>query len=252
MKKPLVILLVFFVSTATFAQKKKDLIKQLATLKTEKAEMQKKLNSLQKAQEVDLDNELHQFSYAMGVSIGHDLKDAGADSLSYTAFAAGIEDVMLRQEKMSKAAASKQLKETLVRLEDAKNERLQKEGADYLAENATRSEINTTASGLQYEVLNKGDGVTPKMGNRVKVHYRGTLIDGTEFDSSYSRGEPYVTGLDQVIKGWTEALQLMPVGSKWKLYIPYDLAYGERGAGNGLIPPFATMIFDIELLAIEQ
>jgi len=115
--------------------------------------------------------------------------------------------------------------------------------------NAKRAEVITTASGLQYEIISPANGVKPTETDKVKVHYAGSLIDGTEFDSSIARNEPYVLGLNQVIKGWTEALKLMPVGSKWKLYIPHDLAYGERGAG-GVIPPYATLIFELELLEI--
>ncbi len=124
------------------------------------------------------------------------------------------------------------------------------EGEAFLAENAKRPEVTTTESGLQYEVLVAGKGKVPTAESTVKVHYAGTLIDGTEFDSSYKRGEPTTFGVTQVIKGWTEALQLMPVGSKWKLYIPYNLAYGERGAGQN-IPPYSALIFEVELLGIE-
>ncbi len=124
------------------------------------------------------------------------------------------------------------------------------EGEAFLAENAKRPEVTVLESGLQYEVLVAGKGKVPTAESTVKVHYAGTLLDGTEFDSSYKRGEPTTFGVTQVIKGWTEALQLMPVGSKWKLYIPYNLAYGERGAGQD-IPPYSTLIFEVELLGIE-
>ncbi len=124
------------------------------------------------------------------------------------------------------------------------------EGEAFLLENAKRPEVTVLESGLQYEVLKAGKGKKPTAESTVKVHYAGTLLDGTEFDSSYKRGEPTTFGVTQVIKGWTEALQLMPVGSKWKLYIPYNLAYGERGAGQD-IPPYATLVFEVELLGIE-
>ena len=132
----------------------------------------------------------------------------------------------------------------------AKAEKAKAEGAEFLAENAKREGVKTTASGLQYEVLESGKGAKPKAESTVKVHYEGTLMDGTIFDSSYQRGEPIEFPLNRVIAGWTEGLQLMPVGSKYKLYIPYELGYGERGKAP-VIPPYATLIFTVELLEIK-
>ena len=125
------------------------------------------------------------------------------------------------------------------------------EGETFLAENAKREEVIVLPSGLQYEVINEGTGELPVDGDQVKVHYHGTLLNGTVFDSSVDRGEPIVLGVNQVIPGWTEALKLMPVGSKWKLYIPYDLAYGAQGSGAD-IKPFSSLIFDVEVISIEK
>ncbi|MGV6851529.1 MAG: FKBP-type peptidyl-prolyl cis-trans isomerase, partial [bacterium] len=151
--------------------------------------------------------------------------------------------------KQIRMAFSKQMQaEQTKKVEAEKLANLQ-EGQKYLAENGKRNEVTTTASGLQYEVVKNGNGEKPVDGDRVKVHYRGTLIDGTEFDSSYSRGEPVEFPLNGVIKGWTEALKLMSVGSKYKLYIPSELAYGERGT-RGPIGPNATLLFEVELLDI--
>ncbi len=140
---------------------------------------------------------------------------------------------------------------TMQAIEKEKSDRLAAEGEAFLKENAAKDGIITTSSGLQYKVERMGNGALPKATDRVKVHYEGRLIDGTLFDSSYQRGEPLTFALNQVIKGWTEGVQLMPVGSKFTFYVPYTLGYGERGAGNA-IPPYATLIFTIELLDIEQ
>mgnify|MGYP000349334551 CR=1 FL=1 len=123
------------------------------------------------------------------------------------------------------------------------------QGKQFLEENAKKEGVVTTASGLQYKVIREGDGAKPTASDEVEVHYRGTLIDGTEFDSSYKRGQPLTFPLSRVIAGWTEGVQLMPIGSKYEFYIPYNLAYGEKGAG-GLIPPYAALIFEVELLRI--
>ncbi|MBQ9426170.1 MAG: FKBP-type peptidyl-prolyl cis-trans isomerase [Paludibacteraceae bacterium] len=152
------------------------------------------------------------------------------------------------EEVMSAPEANEYLQTTMDRLRygDVKGQ-----GEAFLKENAQKEGIHVTESGLQYEVLTMGKGPKPSATDRVKVHYHGTLMDGTVFDSSYERGEPIVFGLNQVIKGWTEGVQLMPVGSKFRFFIPYDLAYGERGAGEQ-IPPYSMLIFEVELISIEN
>jgi FKBP-type peptidyl-prolyl cis-trans isomerase FklB len=151
------------------------------------------------------------------------------------------------EEVMSAPEANEYLQSTIDRIKfgDTKSQ-----GEAFLQENSKKEGVQVTESGLQYEVLTMGKGARPSATDRVKVHYQGTLIDGTVFDSSYERGEPIVFGLNQVIKGWTEGVQLMPVGSKFRFFIPYNLAYGERGAGES-IPPYSTLIFEVELLGIE-
>jgi len=213
--------------------------------------MQAKLDKMEKAQMVNLEDELQNFSYAFGVTIGSNLKTIGFDSIAYDAFKAAMQDAMQGKEKISLADAQKKVTNTVQKREEEKNKAQKEKGARFLAKNAKRPEITTTTSGLQYEVIKKGDGAIPTAAQKVKVHYTGQLIDGTVFDSSVERGEPIVFGVTGVIKGWQEALQIMPVGSTWKVYIPYDLAYGKRGAGNGLIPPYAPLIFEMQLLNIE-
>ena len=166
-------------------------------------------------------------SFQLGTSVAQYLMQYGEKELNYEEFKAGIDLVM----NMSAKA--------------------KEEGEKFLAENAKRAEVKTTPSGLQYEVIEATLGQKPSATDKVRVHYEGTLIDGTVFDSSYKRGESITFALNQVIKGWTEGLQLMSVGSKYKLYIPYDLAYGAQGAG-GSIPPYAALIFTVELLGIEK
>ena len=201
--------------------------------------------------EVDLANEDDRFSYALGMLVGERVLKQYGD-VDYELVLAGMK-------------AQHKNEETLLSLEDAGNA-LQahmekqfeeqtaanrKRGEDFLAENAKKDGVKVTESGLQYSVITDAEGPKPAAENTVSVHYRGTLIDGTEFDSSYSRGSPTSFQLNQVIPGWTEGLQLMSVGAKYRFVIPYDLGYGERGAG-GQIGPFETLIFEVELLEIKS
>ena len=206
----------------------------------------------EKAADVNLDNKHEEFSYCLGMDIAYNISAGNFDSLEIDAFLKGITDVMDSSETGYTREESQQIVQTYLqqqRVNQMKGK--QQEGQAFLEKNAQREEVTVLESGLQYEVLKQGDGPKPGLTDKVKTHYSGTLLDGTEFDSSYKRGEPATFPVNGVIAGWTEALQLMPVGSKWKLYIPSNLAYGERGAG-GRIGPNETLIFEIELLEIVE
>ena len=193
---------------------------------------------------------MDKLSYALGLSMGHIFLGSGIKSLNVEDFAKGVEAVY-KQEKpeISFDEAKKIINEFFSNLQDEIAETNKQAGKEFLAENAKRSGVVVLPSGLQYEVLAEGKGRKPKATDKVQCHYHGTLIDGQVFDSSIQRGTPAVFGVNQVIPGWVEALQLMPEGSRWKLYIPSDLAYGEQGAG-GSIPANATLIFEVELIKI--
>lgn len=190
-------------------------------------------------------------SYALGLSIGQNFAQSGIKTLVTEDFLLGMNDMMSGgQSKISYQEAQQILNDFFTELEAKAAGAAKAEGEAFLTENAKRPEVKVTESGLQYEVIEATIGQKPKATDKVKVHYEGTLPNGTVFDSSYRRGEPITFGLNQVIKGWTEGLQLMSVGSKYKLYIPYTLGYGEQGAGSQ-IPPYAALIFTVELLGIE-
>lgn len=195
-------------------------------------------------------------SYAIGIDVGNNLKRNALD-LDVDQFAAGFKasftggKALLTDEEVKQTLTSlmQGMREKAMAKQKEAGEKNVKEGKDFLDANKKKEGIVTLPSGLQYKVVKAGTGATPKASDTVKTHYRGTLIDGTEFDSSYKRGEPAEFPVGGVIKGWTEALQKMQVGAKWQLFIPSELAYGERGAGAD-IPPNATLIFDIELLEV--
>lgn len=192
-------------------------------------------------------------SYAIGLSFGQQLAQSNIKGLDYESFAKGVEAMCEgKQPEINLSEAQQLLTAYFNKLEEeAKKagESTKKAGEEFLKKNAERKDVKVLPSGLQYEVLTPAIGVKPTAKDRVRVHYHGTLIDGTVFDSSVKRGEPAEFGVTQVISGWVEALQLMAVGSKWRLFIPYNLAYGERGAGAS-IPPYSALIFDVELLGI--
>jgi FKBP-type peptidyl-prolyl cis-trans isomerase FklB len=199
-------------------------------------------------------------SYAMGMNVGESVKtylkrqevDMDVDALVKAfkdAVSGGTTLITEEQDREVFQTFQKELQTKAIEKRKAQGEKNKKDGEAFLAENKSKSGVITTESGLQYKVLTAGKGETPKEFDTVSVNYRGTLIDGTEFDSSYKRGQPYNTPLNRVVRGWTEALQLMKVGDKWQLFIPSSLAYGDRGSGP-LIGPDAVLIFEIELLSV--
>ncbi|HOW67523.1 MAG TPA: FKBP-type peptidyl-prolyl cis-trans isomerase [Candidatus Paceibacterota bacterium] len=205
-----------------------------------------------------LEDQKQKISYIIGVNLGRSWKGQDID-IDLDTLARGVKDVysnaklQIPDDEM-KTVMQEFSKELRARAEQRRKEQGEKNlkaGEAFLAENKAKEGVTTLASGLQYKILKDGSGEKPKSNDVVKVHYRGTTIDGAEFDSSYQRDKPATFNVSGVIKGWTEALQLMKVGSKWQLVIPANLAYGEMGSGGGRIAPNATLIFDVELLGIE-
>lgn len=189
-------------------------------------------------------------SYALGMSIGHQLQQMNATDLNIDDFAQAITDVFNGDAKLTDAEAQATVQDFFSRKAEEQAKAAKAEGENFLAENAKKEGVKTLPSGLQYKVLREGDGRKPSATDKVECHYEGTLINGEVFDSSYRRGETATFGLNQVIKGWTEGLQLMQEGAKYRFFIPYNLAYGEQGAGQS-IPPYAALIFDVELIKVK-
>ncbi|WP_196137195.1 FKBP-type peptidyl-prolyl cis-trans isomerase [Aliikangiella sp. G2MR2-5] len=192
-------------------------------------------------------------SYGVGRNMGAQLLNQPFDGLDIEAVAAGLIDAFLQKESQVSNPDLEEAFQHISKIMQEKQAQLSKEAAEagrlFLEENEKKDGVNVTESGLQYEILTEGSGDKPSATSTVRTHYHGTLIDGTVFDSSYERGQPAEFAVNGVIKGWTEALQMMTVGSKWRLTIPYELAYGEQGAG-GAIAPYSTLVFDVELLDI--
>lgn len=196
-------------------------------------------------------------SYALGLGIGQQLSDMGAKWLNIDDFSQAIKDVIAGTKPQISNEEAQTLVQTFFQEQEAKQRAAaaekgkvaMTEGQNFLNENAKKEGVITLPSGLQYQVLSEGTGKKPKATDQVKCHYEGMLVDGTLFDSSIQRGEPATFGLNQVIAGWTEGLQLMKEGAKYRFFIPYHLGYGEHGAGSS-IPPFATLIFDVELIEV--
>lgn len=201
-----------------------------------------------------LDSQKQKASYGVGMNVGKSFR-SDLIELDVEAFVTGFKDALAGKESaVSSAELEKAMAELRADVNKRADERVttnKKAGEEFLAKNKTAKDVKSTESGLQYIIEKEGTGASPKPTDTVKVHYRGTLIDGTEFDSSYKRNEPAVFPVNGVIKGWTEALQKMKIGSKWKVFIPSDLAYGDQGQPP-TIPPASVLIFEVELLGIEN
>ncbi|MCX2586422.1 FKBP-type peptidyl-prolyl cis-trans isomerase [Pedobacter sp. MR22-3] len=240
-------------SIATYAQKKAAVKKPVAK-KTTITKTTRVISGLRTG--------LDSTSYAFGTSIGAGLKTTGLSALNYEMLIKGLKDsftggklILTPQQAQENINAAITKASAVKNKAEAEANKIKygpmiKEGQDFLEENKKRAGVQTTASGLQYEVITAGTGVKPIATDSVLVHYKGTLLNGKQFDSSYDRGEPISFPLNRVIPGWTEGVQLMPAGSKYKFFIPYQLAYGERGAGAD-IPPYSALIFEVELLKVN-
>ncbi len=240
--------IIFFILLTTItslsAQSKKELEAELNRVKAELAE-------LKKPKTLDMNNSTVKVSYCLGALMANNVKSQGADSLDIDALNKGVQDALAGQALLVDLNEAMGLVQNYMQTAATKKAAKAKEaGQAFLDANKKNSDVITTTSGLQYKVLQQGSGKQPIASDRVTVHYTGTLTDGTIFDSSVKRGQPATFSVGGVIRGWTEALQLMKEGDKWMLYIPYDLAYGERGSG-GQIPPYSTLLFEVELIKVN-
>lgn len=191
-------------------------------------------------------------SYSVGMSIGQSLQGQNLDQIDLDSFVAGIQAIFNNEElRFTPNEANEKITSYINSMNEDRFGQFKSEGEAFLSENAKRDEVTVLPSGLQYEVIESGDGAKPSATDQVTVHYHGTLTDGSVFDSSVNRGTPASFGVNQVIKGWTEALQLMPKGAKWKLYIPENLAYGANPHPGGPIKPYMALVFDVELIDIN-
>lgn len=232
------------VSMGAFAQSKKELQAEIAKLKQE-------IEELKKPKVADLTDSTQRVAYGLGILLGSNIKQQAGTSLDTEAVACGMKDVLSNAPaKMEQMEAMTIVQTYMEAAAMKKIEEQKRTGQNFLNENKAKEGVKVTGSGLQYKVVTQGKGKQPTASDNVTVHYVGTLIDGTEFDSSVKRGQPATFGLSQVISGWTEGLQLMHEGDKYIFYLPYDLGYGERGAG-GQIPPFSTLIFEVELIKVN-
>ena len=249
--KLLVLCLCAVLAVPAFSQSKKELQAEVEQLQSRIAQLNEEIVELKKPVEVNLSDSTEQVSYCFGVVLGQNFKNTGLDSLDMEVFLSAMQDVMLSKTlkvspKEAEATMQQYLQAALMKRSEIAKEQSQK----FLDTNKSKDGVKTTATGLQYKVLSQGGGKSPAPADRVTVHYTGKLTDGTVFDSSVQRGQPATFRVNQVIPGWTEALQMMKEGDKWMLYIPYSLGYGERGSPPQ-IPPFSTLIFEVELMRVN-
>jgi FKBP-type peptidyl-prolyl cis-trans isomerase len=240
------------VGTGAFAQSKKQLASENQKLKTEIQSLRSKIDSLTREPEVKFDNDAQKASYGLGTIIAANIQMQQMDSLDTDAMLLGLEHALTDHALLLESNDAQTIfQQFMQRNMDRKMAKIKEEGQAFLERNKSAEGVKTTASGLQYKIITPGTGKTPTATSNVTVHYTGKLIDGTEFDSSVRRGQPANFGLNRVIPGWTEGLQLLKEGGKAMLYVPYDLGYGERGGGGGQIPPYATLIFEVELIKVN-
>ncbi len=250
LRKPILFIVLAISQVCAFAQSKKELVTEVAALKSQIAALTAEITDLKKPKEADISNENKKASYGLGVLMASNVKSQGADSLDLESLNLAIRDVLQnRALKLQQQECLPIVQQYMQAASSKKGEKAKREGILFLEKNKAESGITTTASGLQYKILTKGLGKAPTPTDNVTVHYTGKLIDGTVFDSSVQRGEPITHSASGFVKGWNEALQLMHEGDKWMLYIPQELGYGERGSGQ--IPPYAALIFEIELIKVN-
>ncbi len=238
-------------SLTAIAQSKKDLIKQVESLKTEISRLENEITELKKPKEVIISSEIQQVSYGLGSLMATNIQNQGVDSIDLDVLTEAFKDVFSGDSLQQDQQKSMMIVQSFMdKAYEKKAEKMRAGNVAFFDQNRTKGGIKETESGLQYEVVKAGNGKSPGPNDQVTVHYTGKLLDGTVFDSSVQSGKPATFGVSQVIPGWTEALQLMKEGDKFILYIPDNLAYGERGAG-GRIPPYSPLIFEVELIKVN-